>query len=180
MPCVHLTGRNVQAFGDMAPVRDFRGPALVIAALAVLVGGIHAAFVPSSIRIPFQLGRVGMATCPSRAHLCEAAVATGLGGRMRRGAAVMKAADGGDYTAAQAADKRKNPELYDSSVAAKDQAKAPPGISRPSGTPVRKPEVLSPAGGWPQLRAAVQNGCDAVYFGLDHFNARSVARDRMS
>lgn len=30
------------------------------------------------------------------------------------------------------------------------------------------------AGGWPQLEAAVQNGADAVYFGLNHFNARYV------
>lgn len=37
----------------------------------------------------------------------------------------------------------------------------------------RKPEVLAPAGGWPQLRAAVENGADAVYFGLSDFNARA-------
>lgn len=36
-----------------------------------------------------------------------------------------------------------------------------------------KPEVLSPAGGWPQMRAAVENGADAVYFGLSDFNARA-------
>lgn len=37
-----------------------------------------------------------------------------------------------------------------------------------------KPEVLAPAGGWPQLRAAVENGADAVYFGVaDGFNARA-------
>lgn len=37
-----------------------------------------------------------------------------------------------------------------------------------------KPEVLSPAGGWPQLKAAVANGADAVYFGLEEgFNARA-------
>lgn len=36
-----------------------------------------------------------------------------------------------------------------------------------------KPEVLSPAGGWPQLRAAVANGANACYFGLQEgFNAR--------
>eukprot|EP01036_Dinobryon_divergens_P037399 gene37399-48911_t len=41
-----------------------------------------------------------------------------------------------------------------------------------------KPEVLSPAGGWPQLRAAVGNGADAVYFGLqDGFNARARANN---
>ena len=39
-----------------------------------------------------------------------------------------------------------------------------------------KPEILAPAGGWPQLRAAVANGADAVYFGLqDGFNARARA-----
>jgi hypothetical protein len=36
-----------------------------------------------------------------------------------------------------------------------------------------KPEVLAPAGGWPQLRAAVENGADAVYFGCTGFNARA-------
>jgi hypothetical protein len=36
-----------------------------------------------------------------------------------------------------------------------------------------KPEVLAPAGGWPQLRAAVENGADAVYFGVSEFNARA-------
>ncbi len=37
----------------------------------------------------------------------------------------------------------------------------------------RKPEVMSPAGYWPQLRAAVEAGADAVYFGLKHFTARA-------
>src|SRR5829696_3409960 len=36
-----------------------------------------------------------------------------------------------------------------------------------------KPEVMSPAGHWPQLRAAVEAGADAVYFGLKHFTARA-------
>ena len=36
-----------------------------------------------------------------------------------------------------------------------------------------KPEVMSPAGYWPQLRAAVEAGADAVYFGLKHFTARA-------
>ena len=48
--------------------------------------------------------------------------------------------------------------------------------SPPLRTPLhRKPEVLAPAGGWPQLRAAVENGADAVYFGLSDFNARARA-----
>ena len=38
---------------------------------------------------------------------------------------------------------------------------------------LRKPEVMSPAGYWPQLRAAVEAGADAVYFGLKHFTARA-------
>ena len=37
----------------------------------------------------------------------------------------------------------------------------------------RKPEVMSPAGYWPQLRAAIDAGADAVYFGLKHFTARA-------
>src|SRR5579862_1666095 len=36
-----------------------------------------------------------------------------------------------------------------------------------------KPEIMSPAGYWPQLRAAVEAGADAVYFGLKHFSARA-------
>ncbi len=32
---------------------------------------------------------------------------------------------------------------------------------------------MSPAGYWPQLRAAVEAGADAVYFGLRHFTARA-------
>ncbi|MBO5684289.1 MAG: U32 family peptidase, partial [Akkermansia sp.] len=39
----------------------------------------------------------------------------------------------------------------------------------------RKPEVLAPAGNWDCVRAAVANGADAVYFGLDQFNARMRA-----
>ncbi|MFZ2455003.1 MAG: peptidase U32 family protein [Candidatus Altiarchaeia archaeon] len=36
-------------------------------------------------------------------------------------------------------------------------------------------ELLSPAGGWDSLRAAVSNGADAVYFGAGSFNARRRA-----
>src|SRR5258708_11450089 len=38
---------------------------------------------------------------------------------------------------------------------------------------LRKPEIMSPAGYWPQLRAAIEAGADAVYFGLRHFSARA-------
>ena len=36
----------------------------------------------------------------------------------------------------------------------------------------RAPELLSPAGSWDCVRAAVANGADAVFFGLSKFNAR--------
>jgi putative protease len=36
-----------------------------------------------------------------------------------------------------------------------------------------KPEIMSPAGYWPQLEAAVEAGANAVYFGLKHFTARA-------
>jgi collagenase-like PrtC family protease len=39
----------------------------------------------------------------------------------------------------------------------------------------RKPEVLAPAGGWEQAKAAVESGADAVYFGLSDLNARARA-----
>src|SRR3954452_10418698 len=38
------------------------------------------------------------------------------------------------------------------------------------------PEILAPAGDWDCARAAVENGADAIYFGLDAgFNARARA-----
>ncbi|MCP5526309.1 MAG: U32 family peptidase [Verrucomicrobiales bacterium] len=39
------------------------------------------------------------------------------------------------------------------------------------------PELLAPAGDWECVRAAVENGADAVYFGLSRFNARMRARN---
>ena len=38
---------------------------------------------------------------------------------------------------------------------------------------LKKPELMSPAGYWPQLRTAIEAGADAVYFGLNHFSARA-------
>jgi len=37
---------------------------------------------------------------------------------------------------------------------------------------MRLPELLAPAGDWDCARAAVENGADAIYFGLTRFNAR--------
>jgi hypothetical protein len=89
---------------------------------------------------------------------------------------------------------RKNPELYSAlkqskpdaspaahsatavATAADDIPAASAMIQTSSGTPLtRRPEILSPAVGWPQLKAAVENGADAVYFGLSDFNARARA-----
>ncbi|MGA1427952.1 MAG: DUF3656 domain-containing U32 family peptidase [Vulcanococcus sp.] len=39
------------------------------------------------------------------------------------------------------------------------------------------PELLAPAGNWDALRAAVANGADAVYFGVEAFNARLRAEN---
>lgn len=42
---------------------------------------------------------------------------------------------------------------------------------------MNKPEVLAPAGGWPQLEAAVRAGADAVYLGAQRFSARAAAQN---
>lgn len=41
--------------------------------------------------------------------------------------------------------------------------------------PGQIPELLAPAGNWECAKAAVENGADAIYFGLDKFNARMRA-----
>jgi putative protease len=41
----------------------------------------------------------------------------------------------------------------------------------------RLPELLAPAGDWDCARAAVENGADAIYFGLEKFNARMRAHN---
>src|SRR6267154_5036057 len=53
-------------------------------------------------------------------------------------------------------------------------ATADPVAPRPA--PVR-PELLAPAGDWDCARAAVENGADAIYFGLERFNARMRAKN---
>jgi U32 family peptidase len=51
-----------------------------------------------------------------------------------------------------------------------------PTVSPPPPTRSR-PELLAPAGNWECARAAVENGADAIYFGLDRFNARMRAEN---
>lgn len=41
----------------------------------------------------------------------------------------------------------------------------------------RLPELLAPAGDWDCAKAAVENGADAIYFGLSRFNARMRAHN---
>ena len=47
----------------------------------------------------------------------------------------------------------------------------------PSSDSFRLPELLAPAGDWECARAAVENGADAIYFGLEKFNARMRAHN---
>ena len=42
---------------------------------------------------------------------------------------------------------------------------------------LRKPEVLAPAGEWNCAKAAVENGADAIFFGVGRFNARVRAHN---
>jgi U32 family peptidase len=41
----------------------------------------------------------------------------------------------------------------------------------------KRPELLAPAGDWDCAKAAVENGADAIYFGLERFNARMRAHN---
>ncbi len=50
-------------------------------------------------------------------------------------------------------------------------------VSQPATGVAVLPELLAPAGDWECARAAVENGADAIYFGLDRFNARMRAQN---
>lgn len=50
-------------------------------------------------------------------------------------------------------------------------------LAAPASAPRRRPELLAPAGDWDCAKAAVENGADAIYFGLDRFNARMRANN---
>ena len=52
----------------------------------------------------------------------------------------------------------------------------PSNLSEPP-TRLRRPEILAPAGDWDCAHAAVENGADAIYFGLERFNARMRAQN---
>ncbi|MBF1999287.1 MAG: U32 family peptidase [Synechococcales cyanobacterium M58_A2018_015] len=42
---------------------------------------------------------------------------------------------------------------------------------------LQRPELLAPAGSWDCAKAAIENGADAIYFGLERFNARMRAEN---
>jgi U32 family peptidase len=48
---------------------------------------------------------------------------------------------------------------------------------QPTIATLRLPELLAPAGDWECAKAAVENGADAIYFGLEKFNARMRAHN---
>jgi putative protease len=50
-------------------------------------------------------------------------------------------------------------------------------IPQPTSYTLQRPELLAPAGNWECAKAAVENGADAIYFGLDRFNARMRAQN---
>src|SRR6266568_3204144 len=54
---------------------------------------------------------------------------------------------------------------------------APLGAPTPGQPAPVVPELLAPAGDWECAKAAVENGADAIYFGLERFNARMRAHN---
>ena len=57
-------------------------------------------------------------------------------------------------------------------------AQSKPAAIRNSESAIRNcPELIAPAGDWECARAAVENGADAIYFGLEKFNARMRANN---
>src|SRR5580698_7961601 len=53
----------------------------------------------------------------------------------------------------------------------------PPAPADGPVAPIPLPELPAPAGDWECAKAAVENGADAIYFGLDKFNARMRAHN---
>src|SRR5437764_62725 len=62
-------------------------------------------------------------------------------------------------------------------IAKSDRAGSPAGMADRPDAELRVPELLAPAGDWECAKAAVENGADAIYFGLERFNARMRAHN---
>ncbi|KAL7554652.1 hypothetical protein ACHAWF_018258, partial [Thalassiosira exigua] len=76
-----------------------------------------------------------------------------------------------DYSVAPSASSSSSASASSSGAASSSSgARSPPPVR-----PRSPPELMSPAGGWPQLKAAVANGADAVYLGLTSYSARARA-----
>ena len=80
------------------------------------------------------------------------------------------------------AQKRKNPDLYraggfEERFGEKEEEEETEAQRKRRQSARKKPDVLAPAGGWPQLEAAVRNGANCVYFGLELLNARARANN---
>ena len=58
-----------------------------------------------------------------------------------------------------------------------DTAVAQPDTASAHTAALPRPELLAPAGDWDCAKAAVENGADAIYFGLERFNARMRAHN---
>lgn len=58
-----------------------------------------------------------------------------------------------------------------------EQQECLPSLNSGTGKSFAAPELLAPAGDWECARAAVENGADAIYFGLEKFNARMRAHN---
>jgi U32 family peptidase len=54
---------------------------------------------------------------------------------------------------------------------------AMPTASTPILPLTHRPKLLAPAGNWECAKAAIENGADAIYFGLERFNARMRAEN---
>jgi U32 family peptidase len=52
-----------------------------------------------------------------------------------------------------------------------------PTASTPTLPLTHRPKLLAPAGNWECAKAAIENGADAIYFGLERFNARMRAEN---
>src|SRR3954470_4537759 len=59
-----------------------------------------------------------------------------------------------------------------SSASARASTATGAALTRPA-----RPELLAPAGDWDCAKAAIENGADAIYFGLERFNARMRAHN---
>src|SRR5205807_5601818 len=62
-------------------------------------------------------------------------------------------------------------------ITVKELSTIAPVIERTPPNAFVRPELLSPAGDWECAKAAVENGADAIYFGLERFNARMRAHN---